>query len=136
MRGTVLRKMEVARRIARLPKAEQEQVNALYVSYDRLEFLTTTPPFIMAMFGLLAPIYGMQMAAVLEIAPFLGAIGMTLTYAGLCASAWFLLVQPRRQKHKRAIRQIVDGSDGGQRAFDTLRRLDPDMARNCGNILT
>lgn len=134
MRGVMLRKLEVSRRVGRLPEDEQGRVRKIYHIYDRLEFLTTTPPYIMLMFGFLAPIYGMQIAALLEIAPYLGAIGMTVTYAGLCAAAWALLVQPRRRRHKRTIRQIIDGGGKDQRAFETLRRLDPDMARNCGKI--
>ena len=137
MRGMILRKMEVARRIAVLPETEQELVRALYARYDRLEFATITPLYVMLMGTIVLPlIYVQKLTEAYGITTLTAGICSGLIWVALCVAVWYGSVQPRRQDHKHAIREIVGNDPCGKRAFDALRRLDPDMARNCGKILT
>lgn len=129
--------MEVARRIAELPESERENVHALYARYDMLEFASIMPLYAMMMSTIVLPlIYAQKLTEAYGFTTLTAGICTGFLWIALCAAIWYGSVQPRRQDHKRAIREIVGNDAGGKQAFDTLRRLDPDMARNCGKIIT
>ena len=132
--GTVMRKIAVFHRIERLPTDEKERAHKLYAILDKIEWLTIAP-FYFGMFAILA----LPLLTVFMDGKLLGSEGTMLLYGFGGATLFYtigvfalkkLVFNSRRSGVVEQLRMMLSSDHNYRSTLETLRQIDPDMARN------
>lgn len=133
MIGLIMRKLAVAGRIGQLPEKEKERACQLYKVLDRVEWLTVAP-FYFGIYVLLAVVSVMLLLKIEppggEVANVFYGLGVVLCWIISVIGLKKIYFNPHRKRVIDDLRTMLMSDHNFTNTLETLKRLDPDMARN------
>lgn len=135
----VMRKSAVIRRIEDLPVEKKGRARELYVIIDKIEWLTIAPLY----FGMLAvPLFPFPWMFMADNLPgeagmirFYGFVSAAFLYAVGVFALKMLVCNPRRNGVVEKLQTVLLSNHNYQDTLETLKQLDPDMAKNIKKCL-
>jgi uncharacterized protein YacL len=142
--ASVMRKVEVFRKIRQLPVEEQARVDRLYQILNKIEWLTIFPKGLGMLFTLALLLSLFIVSKLLDINFPVGneivllicaVLGLVFFWATSILILKWLVFNPRRDNAMEAFRILISCNPKYKDALKTIMQLDQDMASNIAKLI-